>query len=33
MTKKTEQKIAKEIKLDGWEGRKLDFPYYVRNQH
>jgi len=30
---KTEQKIAKGIKFNGWEGRKLDFPYYVRNQH
>ena len=30
---KTEQKIKKEITFDGWEGRKLEFPYYVRNQH
>jgi len=30
---KTEHKIKKGIKFDGWEGRKLEFPYYVRNQH
>ena len=29
----SEQKIAKGIQFDGWEGRKLDLPYYVRNQH
>ena len=30
---KTEQKIKKGIAFDGWEERKLEFPYYVRNQH
>lgn len=30
---KTEQKIKKGNTFDGWEGRKLEFPYYVRNQH
>ncbi|MCK5564704.1 MAG: sulfatase-like hydrolase/transferase [Planctomycetes bacterium] len=30
---KTMQKIKKGVTFDGWEGRKLEFPYYVRNQH
>jgi arylsulfatase A-like enzyme len=30
---KTNRKIEKRQKFDGWEGRKLDLPYYVRNQH
>lgn len=30
---KTNRKIEKGHKFDGWEGRKLDLPYYVRNQH
>ena len=27
------QQLERGHKFDGWEGRKLDFPYYVRNQH
>ena len=27
------QRIERGHKFDGWQGRKLDFPYYVRNQH
>ncbi|MBW1804028.1 MAG: sulfatase-like hydrolase/transferase [Deltaproteobacteria bacterium] len=30
---KTNRKIEKGFKFDGWQGRKLEFPYYVRNQH
>ena len=30
---KTKRRIEKGQKFDGWEGRKLDLPYYVRNQH
>lgn len=29
----TNRKIDKGHKFDGWEGRKLELPYYVRNQH
>ena len=31
--KKTEAKIRKGISFVGWQGRKLKYPYYVRNQH
>lgn len=27
------KQIERGHKFDGWEGRKLDVPYYVRNQH
>ena len=27
------RKMEKGQQFDGWEGRKLDVPYYVRNQH
>lgn len=30
---KTKKRIRRGIKFDGWQGRKLEFPYYVRNQH
>lgn len=30
---KTNQEIKKGHKFDGWKGRKLDLPYYVRNNH
>ena len=29
----TNRRIEKGQKFDGWEGRNLDVPYYVRNQH
>jgi arylsulfatase A-like enzyme len=27
------RRIERGLPFDGWEGRKLDLPYYVRNQH
>ncbi len=30
---KTEEKIEEGVLFNGWEGRKLEQPYYVRNSH